>query len=204
MSNKDFVGSAMNALNPLNLLKRIFLFFLFAVVINLRQTITNLNDAGKASLVASGLVKKLSLFVFALWDSLRGGVKIAFVSTWAVISDFGTFISTMSIGSIFFSFLMMIGLVGLFFQPISLIINIFDGEASQGTSFFVRLIVTIIVVLIMCAFTFYLGGAENITQIEESTLPVLNDTINGTIDNIQNITNQTNNTITNGGVVVAL
>jgi len=174
----DFSDSVADALSPMNILKRIFLFIVFGIVLALKTLVSNIDVVGRTG---GGFWAYLTAISSAMWQ----GVWLSLGSMWSVIVQPQLYFSTHSYGSIGFAIFSMAMLMLFFFQPISLLINIIDGQKGNATGTLLRLFVTFIVVMVLSCIIFYTGAGDTIT----SSLPAINDTvINVTTNVTQNIT----------------
>lgn len=179
----DLMDSTVEALSPQNLIRRIVLFLIFGVILALRTLVSNLDAVGRAG---GGLFDYLKAVSSAMWE----GVWLSLGSVWSVAINPMGYINSSSWGSIIFVIISIGLLLLFFFQPVSLLLNIVDGQRGQATGVPLRIIVTLIVIIILSSIVYYSGSGVPIT----SALPIVNETINETI----------NQTIQNGGSVIDL
>lgn len=182
-SSYDLMDSTVEALSPKNLLRRLFLFLIFGVILALRTLVTNLDEVGRAG---GGLFAYMSAISNAMWE----GVWLSLGSVWSVIINPMGYINSNSWGSIVFVVISLGLLLLFFFQPVSLFMNIIDGQRGQATGVPLRIMVALIVIAVLSCVVYYSGSGVPIT----SALPIANETINQTI----------NQTIQNGGSVIDL
>lgn len=152
----NLMDSTAEALSPKNILKKVFLFLVFGVLLGLKELIYNIDKVGQTG---GGILQYLGALSHAMWS----GIFISLGSMWAVVTDTSGYLTSHSYGSIIFAVFSMIVLIMFFFQPISLIVNIFDGQRGETTGTLLRMFVTIIIVLVLSCIVFYAGGQQTIT-----------------------------------------
>lgn len=179
----DLSESFFEAIKPANILRRVFLFLIFGVILALRTLVSNLDNVGR---MGGGFFDYFRAITSAMWE----GVWLTLGSIWSVIINPEGYMATNSYGSIGFVIFSLIVLILFFFQPVSLFMNIIDGQRGQANGVPLRLAVTLILIIILSCIIYYTGSGVPIT----STLPTINETINQTI----------NQTIQNGGSVIDL
>lgn len=180
-NNYNFMDSAVDALSPMNILKRVFLFLVFGVLLGLKYLIQNIDRVGRTG---GGFLNYVKAISSAMWS----GVVLSLGSMWAVIINPSLYFETHSYGSIAFALFSLVVLVMFFYQPVSLIINIIDGRRGHATGVLLRLFVTSVFVLILSCITFYAGGQQTLVTptgdlnntITNATTTVVNTTINTT------------------------
>lgn len=163
-----FTSSAKQALNPLNIIGKFLLWFVFAVILSLRTLIQELDKAEGFI----GIAK-------AFFAASRDGVLTTLSSIWDVLSNWGFHYANTNWGTIFFTIFFGIFVIAYFFMPVSFIINIFDMKKGHATNFFVRLIITLVVVLIASLIT-NKGGVEAFTSD-------VNDSIDNSLGTMENV-----------------
>ncbi len=172
--------SAMDALSPMNVLKRIFLFLVFGILLGLKELISNLDAAG-----ASG---GGWLYLSAILGAVRHGVVIALGSMWIVLTQPTQYFQANSYGSIAFAVFSLVMLVAFFYQPVSLVVNIFDGQRGQATGKILRIFVTLIIVVLLSCIVYYLGGQQTIVSTLSNLTDVANQTLQNATQGLGNVT----------------
>lgn len=183
----NIADSVTDALSPMNILKRIFLFIVFGILLALKTLVQNLDKVGRAG---GGIFAYIKAITGAMWQ----GVWLALGSMWSVIIHPNLYLQSHSYGSIAFAIFSMIVLIMFFYQPVSLAINILDGKKGHATGIALRIFVTFVIVIILSCIVYYAGAGDTIT----SALPTINDTVS------QNVTQVAQNLTDTGGSVVNL
>lgn len=171
----NLADSALDAVSLQNIIKRIFLFLVFGILLALKQMVQGIDAVGQAG---GGFVLYFKVIMKAMWH----GVFLSLGSMWAIILSPSLYIQNHSWGSLVFAVFAMVVLVLFFYQPVSIFINILDGRKGHATGILLRLIVTIILVLIMSGVAYYAGGGVTLTTnlngaIAPATVPVNNTII---------------------------
>jgi hypothetical protein len=181
---QTLADSAVDALSPMNLLKRILLFLVFGFVLGLKKLIQGIDAVGQSG---GGWWQYFKAIGTAMWS----GVVLALGSMWAVIVHPGAYLESHSYGSIGFALFSLVFLVAFFYQPVSLVINIFDMKRGHATGIALRVFVTAVIVIILSGITYYSGDGTFLTT-------PLSSGLNETVLNV------TNTTASTGGTVISL
>jgi len=184
----DLGESFLDAMSPSNIVRRLVLFLIFGVILAMRTLVDNLDNVGRSG---GGLFDYVGAIGNAMWE----GIFLSLGSLWVVIQNPMGYINSSSWGSILFVIASFIVLIMFFFQPISLFMNIVDGQKGQSTGIPLRMLVTIILIIIMSAIVYYAGLGSNPMV---NALPMVNESVNSTI----NMT--LNETVSNGGSIIDL
>lgn len=190
--------SGADALRFGNLMKRLLLAFFFAIILGLPGLIRNLDSIP----VGSGVWGFFKAFSAGLWS----GIGVALSTLWDVLTNWSSFVSSGAYGSIGVAVLMIFALLMFFFQPISLLINIFDGKGSdevgnrsgQATGFLLRFGITVFVVLLLVVL-FGRGGDSLASNINDTV--VVNGSNSSVVGNVtlDNVTFDNSSNVTNDG-----
>lgn len=182
----SLLDSFRGAFSFWNLLKRFFLTLFFAVVLSLDFLVKGLDEVGMSKGSAFDYFKMLMM---AVWN----GIHKAAGSLWIVIANYDTYFVSRSIGSIIVSVIFALALIAVFFQPISLLINTFDGKREDSVGFLMRLGVTIIVVIVFSSIVYHMGNFDALTT----------DLMSGQYNLASNVTNM-NATIDMGNTTAVI
>lgn len=165
----DLADSAVEALSLKNVLRRVFLFLVFGLLLGLQDLIRNIDTVGRTG-------GAWYHYFGALGKAMWSGVVLALGSMWAVITNFGAYLDSHSWGSVVFTVFSVVFLVMFFYQPLSLFINIIDGRRGHATGVALRLFVTVIAVLVLSCIVFYAGdGRALVTPVAD---------LNGSVDGV--------------------
>lgn len=178
----NLVDSAREAFSLGNMVKRVVLFLVFGFLLGLKYLVQNLDEVGRQG---GGFLA----YMGALTDAQLQGVSVALGSLWKVIINPLAYISSHSWGSIIFCVFSLIFLMMFFYQPISIIINVFDGKRGHTTGVLLRSAITLLVIIISSSLVFYGIGGETVT----SDLNDATDSTNTTME-----TNETTDSESNG------
>ncbi len=196
----NLARSTESALSLGNIIKRVFLFFMFGIILGLQTLVWGLDKAGANK---SGFIG----FVSAMGAAVRDGLGTAHATLWDVIRNVwfeltgnasAGYIANSALGTIIVTSIFFLAVMGFWFQPISLLINIFDfkgkkdtgDKSGQATSWLLRAFVTFIFIFILSCIIFY---ADWSTNIAGGGPTYNNETINDTNINMTN--NNTNNSV---------
>lgn len=170
--------SATDAFKLGNLFRRVLYFLLFGFLLGFTKLISNLDLVGSSG---GGFVGVLRAF----GSSLRYGLGSAHTTAWDMVVHLKDFLASSSVGSIIAGGFFFVALVGFYFQPVSLLINLFDGKGKRetgdksgnATSGAVRLVFTVVIVLVLSMIVFYAGGSDSLIGQagENDTVEVLPD-----------------------------
>lgn len=159
----SLIVSGRDAFTFKNLIKRILYFLFFAVVLSLPTLIKSLDKVGQSGGNAFEYFR-------ALMSSIWHGVGVSLASLWSFFTQWSLYIDNHAWGSLVIGMIMVLAVIGFFYQPISLIINFFDGQgraetgdsAGNATGAIVRLIFTLVIVIILSSIVFYTGISDPI------------------------------------------
>lgn len=193
----NLADSTVEAFSFSQLIKRVFLFLVFGVLLGLKKLISNIDAVGMSG---GGFFQYLG----AIGKATLYGVVLSLGSMWAVIINPNLYLKSHSYGSIGFTVFSMIVLIMFFYQPIAMIINVLDGQRGQATGFILRLTVTLLFVVILSCIVFYAGGRETITTNLNNSTMVNNTAPHIPSGNITDVINETVNPVKKTGSVIDL
>ena len=171
-------SSCRDAFSFKNFMKRLLFFFFFGILLGLRQLIRNVDAVGYAG---GGVFGFIRAFTLSTWQ----GIGVALSSLWSFFVDYRLYFSSSAWGSLIVGVIMCLALIGFFFQPISLFVNLFDGHSSRdtgnssgnATGWIVRLAITLVIIIMLSASSFYGEWSEPILSDVDS----LDDDVDGVV-----------------------
>jgi len=171
--SKDYnlLDSTLSALNPLKLIGKLIMMFVFISVLAL----------DKLMLLGDKAVIENTSVLFAVYSAYKFALYRAFGTIFPVLKDiitgqFTVLSHPFELGiSIFFFLLLMLTV----YQPLDLIINILDGQRGKTTSFFFRIMITLLFVVFVSGII-YVGLGETGISYGSAINESLNATINAT------------------------
>lgn len=191
----DLVDSAKSALKLGNILKRIFLFFMFAFFLGLTKLISSLDQV---TANGGGFVGVYKATIKAMYY----GIGVAHATIFEVITNWSGYWNPIAGGTIAITVILTAMLIGFYFQPISFFINLFDSndQKSTGDKYgrspyhgIVSFMATIMFILIISIIVGMTGTSESIAGGGQE-FAIVNESINAT-DTFEIIPNEVNESI---------
>ena len=173
-----------------NLAIKFLLLLFFGILLSIRTLVKNLDKVGVSH---GGVIQYLQAFM----KSVYHGVGVSLASIWSLITQWSIYVDTHAWGSMSIGIIMGLAVIGFIYQPVSILVNIFDGkdkkdtgnESGNATGVLMRLAFTLLVVLILSVIVFYSGISESILsdnqdiQGDDTITPEINQTQNDSIVN---------------------
>lgn len=166
--------SFIDAMKPTNILKKTLYMFAVITVLSIREFIYYLNLAGEEG----------RAWWTAIFPAYYDGLAVIFTSIWGLIVDLASmqfnYINQDAYGNLIFGVLFILGAIYVVYQPVSLLLDILDGQKGETSSIFVKIACSLIAVVIISSIVYYSGGAESVLSTIDTNTTVENVTTNST------------------------